>query len=139
MVIIDSVAVLILALPLAWFTSMFLLLFCGIRFPQFSERAFAFWMQMPLKQLIAEQDILEYPVEGDLFGDDFSWSERTPMAPERIMRRAAVVEQNIPKARIVVERFKDDPFMLVLRGWGPLRQVCCIGAWETGDPKLDAI
>lgn len=57
--------------------------------------------------------------------------------PERLHARA-VTALTIPGTRLLQLRLEDDPFLAVVRGFGPFRGIAYIGAWDTKDPVLDS-
>lgn len=56
--------------------------------------------------------------------------------PKRLYARARLAEE-IPGTRLAVEFLDDDPFLVVLRGYGPWTEKAWIGAWKTGNARLD--
>jgi hypothetical protein len=71
-----------------------------------------------------------------LRGFDFS-EESIPSMPIRYEGLAKCAEL-IPGARAMIEYLGDDPFLTIVRGWGPFEEKVRIAAWNTGDRHLDS-
>lgn len=57
--------------------------------------------------------------------------------PDHIQQRLSTLEE-IPGVRPFVLADTTDPFLVAVYGYGPFAARCYVGAWATGDAKLDA-
>lgn len=59
------------------------------------------------------------------------WSV-SPALRERIQHA-----MNLPGVRVYEEVLDDDPLVYAARGWGPFKEICYLGGYDTGNRRID--
>lgn len=70
---------------------------------------------------------------------EMAFVDQSSVSMPIILQPRARQALSLPGTRLIVEFIDEDPFLYVVRGWGPFAESIPIAAWRTGNQRLDSI